>query len=93
MKNSVITIFVALFFLFPFCVTGSDFEDSSTSIEKEDTKNIDQVNDESPTEFDATPVEQEDMKTINQVNDESSTEFEATPVEQDDIKSIDQLNE
>lgn len=93
MRVRVITFFVALAFLCPFCATGSDFEDSNTPIEQGDMKTIDQVNDESSTEFEATPVEQEVIKTIDQIDDEISIEEEATPIEQDDIKTIDQLNE
>ena len=93
MKNRVITFFVALVFLCPFCATGSDFEDSSTLIEQGDMKTIEQVNDESSTEFETTPVEQEDIKTIDQIDDGRSFKDETTPMEQEDIKTIDQINE
>ena len=93
MKIRVITFFVALALFCPFYATGSDFEDSSTLIEQEDIKTIDQINDEDSIEDETTPVEQEDLKTIDQINDESSIENETTPIEQEDVKTIDQVND
>jgi hypothetical protein len=92
MKSRVITSFTILVLFFPLYAAGSDFEDSSTPIEQEDMKSIDQINDESPFEDSSTPIEQGDMKSIDQVNDESPFEDSSTPIEQEDTKTIDQMN-
>ena len=91
MKKRGITLFTILVLLYPLYAAGSDFEDSSTPIEQDDIKSIDQINNESPFEDSSTPIEQEDMKSIDQINNESPFEDSSTPIEREDVKSIDQI--
>ena len=68
MKIRIIISFTIFTFLCPFYGIGSDFEEDSNSIEQKDMKTIDQIEDESPSAFEATPMEQDDVKTIDQLN-------------------------
>ena len=92
MKVASVLLITLTLFLYCSVVSSSDFEDSATPIEQEDTETIGEIDGDTSFEDSSTPIEREDAETSGEIDGDTSFEDSSTPIEREDMKTINQIN-